>query len=59
MYIIILGARKTILWPFYIDRFGGFGDFFSRGIPSLIEPYLPMDGIAKATNSGNKNRVDL
>ena len=45
IYIIILGAGKTISWPFHIDRFGGFGDFFGGGIPSFIEPHLPVDGI--------------
>ena len=45
IYVIILGAGKTILWPFHIDRFGGFGDFFGGGMPSFIEPHLPVDGI--------------
>ena len=48
IYVIILGAGKTILWPFHIDRFGGFGDFFGGGMPSFIEPHLPVDGIGSA-----------
>ena len=42
IYVIIWGVGMSISWPFHVHRFGG---FFGGGMPSFIEPQLPIYGI--------------
>ena len=44
IYVIILGAGKTISWPFHVDRFGGFGDFLVGECQALLNPIYQWMG---------------